>query len=188
LLFVSPLFRLFITLNSHDHWPTYYLTPCRIDLLAAGTLLAIAERKLSLPQFLRASRYGLGLSLFSLLIFLVLSRVDPTFRTGANSILFNTAGYSLVLVMMMGFLAYLIPRGHGFLGRTLSWKPFVYLGVISYGLYMYHELVLERAGHLGFGARLTAGIALVATILVASASWHLIEKPLQRFKTARKVA
>ncbi len=159
---VSPLFRIFITLHSTDHWPTYYLTPCRVDLLAAGTLLAIAERNLSTSHFLRASKHGVTLSLLSLLIFSLLSLADPTFRTGANSIIFNTFGYSLVLLMMMGFLAFLIPRQHGLLGRALSWKPFVYLGVISYGLYMYHEIVLQ---HVRNGINLSRIFLIVQGLL-----------------------
>lgn len=70
------------------------------------------------------------------------------------------------------------------LGRMLNWRWVSYLGVISYSMYLYHP-VTE-----GIGRKLTrrlpaasafATIAIV--IIVASASYLIIEKPLQRLRS-----
>jgi peptidoglycan/LPS O-acetylase OafA/YrhL len=62
-----------------------------------------------------------------------------------------------------------------------------YLGTISYGLYLYHMIILrikldyaQRHG-LGRAAGLDL-LALVASFALAVASWHLIERPLLRLK------
>lgn len=81
--------------------------------------------------------------------------------------------------------------------RFLSFKPFAYLGKISYGLYLIHlttwelaEPLQEHSTFLREGApEWTYAILLIATIVLGSLSWHLYEKPcnsLKRFFSYRK--
>jgi peptidoglycan/LPS O-acetylase OafA/YrhL len=75
----------------------------------------------------------------------------------------------------------------GAVARVLAWRPMVWLGAISYGVYLWHWpifLVLngERTGWSGtplFGAR------CMATVVVAAASWWLIEQPIRRWQPVR---
>ncbi|MGA5463463.1 acyltransferase family protein [Mycobacterium sp. NPDC050041] len=72
----------------------------------------------------------------------------------------------------------------GPVARILAWSPLVWLGAISYGVYLWHWpvfLVLngERTGWSGwplFAAR------CAATLLVAALSWWLIEQPVRRWR------
>lgn len=73
--------------------------------------------------------------------------------------------------------------------RFLDWKPMQYLGKISYGLYVYHFPIVwfaTRIRDLGLTDQaakpLVAVIAFVATLLIASASYYLLEKPLLNLK------
>jgi peptidoglycan/LPS O-acetylase OafA/YrhL len=78
----------------------------------------------------------------------------------------------------------------------LEAKPLVYIGKISYGIYLYHlfvPLVLSWfATRLGVslpGSKF--GIFFVntaGTILLASLSWHVIEKPISIFKDKMKAS
>jgi peptidoglycan/LPS O-acetylase OafA/YrhL len=71
-------------------------------------------------------------------------------------------------------------------------KPFIYLGKISYGLYVYHVLWLGAAKHLPahFAGSLsplasqlwTMGIALAGTIVTGMLSYRYLESPFLRFK------
>ncbi len=68
------------------------------------------------------------------------------------------------------------------LGRALSWRPLVAVGLISYGLYLWHWPVFvwmspDRMGFSGWG--LTAARFAVAFGL-AYASYRLIERPIRR--------
>jgi peptidoglycan/LPS O-acetylase OafA/YrhL len=72
-------------------------------------------------------------------------------------------------------------------------KPLIYLGKISYGLYVYHVLCLDAAGHLVRhfpGCSVDSlptqvwvmAIALPGTIVVAALSYRYLESPFLRFK------
>jgi peptidoglycan/LPS O-acetylase OafA/YrhL len=69
----------------------------------------------------------------------------------------------------------------------LAFRPVAYLGKISYGLYVYHLLVIERdwLGYLPesylFRFREPYG-ELGLTIAIASASWRFFEQPINRLK------
>lgn len=69
------------------------------------------------------------------------------------------------------------------LAHHVSLRPLNYLGEISYGLYLWHLPILLL---LMAAAPQLKGIALLATVLgitvvCSSLSWHLVERPLNRF-------
>jgi peptidoglycan/LPS O-acetylase OafA/YrhL len=91
-----------------------------------------------------------------------------------------TASAFTFLVLISCFL-------NGSLWLKIS-APVRYLGVISYGIYLWHVIViltLKKFPDLSSGNRLI--LTLAFTIVLASASWHLIEKPLSRRVRANKV-
>jgi peptidoglycan/LPS O-acetylase OafA/YrhL len=75
------------------------------------------------------------------------------------------------------------------LGRLFALPPIVYLGRISYGLYLYHYVIrwylpqswLESYS-LPFQPYVTALVWSAATIAVAALSWHFFEAPINAFK------
>lgn len=67
-------------------------------------------------------------------------------------------------------------------GRVLQWRWIVYVGLMSYSLYLWHWPILVFA-KAAFGIRwgLEAQLAvLAASLAIGSASYHLIEQPSQR--------
>jgi peptidoglycan/LPS O-acetylase OafA/YrhL len=96
-------------------------------------------------------------------------------------------GYSL-LNYFFAVTLYMVAK-EGVFVRFLDWKPMQYLGKISYGLYVYHFPIIWFVGRirdLGLpeptAKALTALIAFPLTLLVAAASYHLMEKPLTDLK------
>jgi peptidoglycan/LPS O-acetylase OafA/YrhL len=75
-------------------------------------------------------------------------------------------------------------------GRVLELRPLLYLGQISYGLYVLHPLIIglarwtfHRLGRPYPNQPAVMFVILVAaTIVVAACSWHLYEKPLNDLK------
>jgi len=71
----------------------------------------------------------------------------------------------------------------GWLGKVLSWAPLRWLGVRSYGIYLWHWPViaitvgLYPRGSSSIGAHL---IDAVLPIGLAAASWHWLEEPILR--------
>ena len=80
------------------------------------------------------------------------------------------------------------PPREGAIRRFLGDRRLLYLGVISYGIYLWHNAAMEelvgRVGRdgtwLDFFAYLAAG--LVVAVVVASISWRLVERPTLRLK------
>lgn len=94
-----------------------------------------------------------------------------------------TREFSLPVVSVtLPFLILHAAFGRGFLVRALSAKWLVHLGVISYGLYLWHYPVLSALHSFGLNGVIGALIAATITYLAAAISYRLIEKPVLQFK------
>lgn len=74
------------------------------------------------------------------------------------------------------------------LSRALAWSPLRYIGRISYGMYLWHypfDLWITHANTGLYGMALL-GVRTVVTVVVATASYYLVEQPIRqgRFFTA----
>jgi peptidoglycan/LPS O-acetylase OafA/YrhL len=92
----------------------------------------------------------------------------------------------LIFVLLLGSL---VIREDHFARPILTLKPIARLGVISYGIYLYHLWVinivatsLDRLHPGGVNKGILFVLATIATIAVAEVSFRLIEQPLLRFK------
>jgi peptidoglycan/LPS O-acetylase OafA/YrhL len=81
----------------------------------------------------------------------------------------------------------------GFKGRTgkvLEYRPLLYLGKITYGIYIYHNLVplvlVPIFDSFDIPLRVPSFsifiLSSLVTIVLAAISWHLIELPINRLK------
>lgn len=73
-------------------------------------------------------------------------------------------------------------QANGWLRRALAVRPIVWLGTISYGIYLWHQPLLDKlAPHLmNDGELFTGVIVAAATIVVATLSYYVVERPVQR--------
>lgn len=93
--------------------------------------------------------------------------------------------------ILFAWLVYAAATGfRGVPGKILAAAPIVYLGRISYGIYVYHPLVpaaiTKIARRLGVALPASVGVnALIFaafTILAATISWYVLEKPMNQLK------
>lgn len=69
----------------------------------------------------------------------------------------------------------------GVIRRGLRARPVAYVGVVSYGMYLWHTSIIDEvARHDSMSAGLQVFVALVVTVIVASASWYGLERPILR--------
>lgn len=141
--------------------------PMVADSLAVGCLLA------SLQPWLLKQRWYLQLfrpawSISILALILVLNRYSGyTIVT-----IFGTTIINLAIGILIHRCVY---YAHSPSGRILNWKPLAFVGVLSYSLYLWQQLFLNRAS----GAWINAFPQnIVFVVCAALASYFLLEKPL----------
>ncbi len=161
-----------------------------IDEFAMGGLLALEWRRPS-AGFVRALPFIYAVCLALTLAHVSWWIVAPT--APASLLAMSPVFRSAVAGTVMGFLGLLHTRPElGRWAQLLSWTPLVYVGRVSYGVYLVHYFVpgllewahIQRTAPLEtVGQRLVwIGTVFAVSILIASASWFLIEKPLGRLK------
>lgn len=173
-----------------------YWLPANLDYFALGMGLAVASAWLArceaTPRFAEiAGRAPIVWWVLALVSFVALSkglglpvglaRVDG-WKAYARQFLYGATAFFVLLPAVFG------PQDRGLVRRFLRWEPVVYLGLVSYGVYLWHQTWIERAVRwtgspifrASFPAVLTAGLAW--TLVTASFSWFVLERPLLRMR------
>jgi peptidoglycan/LPS O-acetylase OafA/YrhL len=186
LIAVGPLYRGWaVSREWGDIW-TYCTTPGCFDTLGAGALLALLLHDPS-----SAKGVDRGLRLFALPGGLAaLALLSVLYRRGLhwpNEVLLDVA-----LALVFSWLVRGAARGfRGMAGWVFEARPILYLGAISYGIYVYHAFLpeflpaLERSLASGLGLatsqfgwlQRTAYVACLIGVPVLS--WHFLEKPIR---------
>ena len=86
----------------------------------------------------------------------------------------------LAVVAILG----LVDSRH-WLSRVLSLPPIVYIGDISYGIYLWHVPVITGAGLTLEPGILRLTVQLVLPFVLAAASYRYFEMPIRRYVRAR---
>ena len=163
-------------------YPLFWLStqlPGTLDQFAAGVLLARLVRGGGLDR----------ISQFGRLQAVAITVVPATLMMAATFVFFwPNAGFwdvpSMILFWRtfaaLSFASVLLAActmNFRWMARWMA--PFGYLGTVSYGLYLWHLLVIESVKRLEWvdGPR-ALPVVLVLTFLLAAGSWHLFEKSL----------
>jgi peptidoglycan/LPS O-acetylase OafA/YrhL len=178
LLLVAPLLRFAATSTFPWRWQIYSLTIFRMDLLAAGALVALAwHHHRALIE--RVGMYGLLLACAMAVPLIALSRF-AWFQPAAETIAANVWLYEMVLIACAGALVWALS---GRVVHVLRWGPLRYMGRISYAFYLVHTMVLllvrRHLHHYSIGN----ATAFVVAVLFSAASWHLMEHPILAART-----
>jgi peptidoglycan/LPS O-acetylase OafA/YrhL len=101
---------------------------------------------------------------------------------------------TLVALGLIVPAAFAWQRG-GAIRRALAWRPLLFVGLVSYGVYLWHLAVVNKTAHgisgwltdtlgLGVNARFAVLFALGAAgaTAIASASYYLVERPALSLK------
>jgi peptidoglycan/LPS O-acetylase OafA/YrhL len=178
-ILMAPLARGILSPINSD--AVYRLTICRTDLLGLGALIAWID--LHDPTWLaRYRNYFLAAGGVAVAVFTALSLALPTFELEQRSTLYSTLGFSLEAATFTCVLVIVRLENSGPLYRLLRFPPLEFLGRISYMAYLCHVLCLHLVKRLELSGPLTVALGLTATIAFSSASWYLMEQPLQRLR------
>ena len=163
----------------------YFGTDTRVQALlvgaAASALLVGDWSSLNRYSTLLRSRWAGWVAQVLPVIGLGMLAAAAHFATGS---VWEFRGGLLIVVAVAAVLvvAPVALQQRGLVARVLAVPPLVWLGMISYGVYLWHWPIFlavngERTGLTGMPL---FAIRAVATVAVAAASWWLVEQPIRR--------
>jgi peptidoglycan/LPS O-acetylase OafA/YrhL len=147
----------------------FYLAPFRAWELALGALLSIKFIPAPATEGRKNACGAVGMLLLCGAIFLGSSSAPLLLMTSLASI-----GATLVIASSEG--------GISAVGRLLSLRPVVFVGLISYSLYLWHWplIVFQRTDGLLAGSGAMTKLTLIAGLIaIAWLSWKFVELPFR---------
>jgi peptidoglycan/LPS O-acetylase OafA/YrhL len=200
LYLASVAFRLALLAAGWDH-PQFTWLPAWLDVFALGMGLAVAsawaERQDREPRIFRlAGRHpglcwaGAGAALLAVSAIGLPRQLAPITaeRRLLGQFLYGLMAVALLLPAAFG------PQAEGWVRRLLRARVLAGLGIVSYGIYLWHLAFVERAvtwtGGRPFAASLlpVLVVGLAASVVVAWASYVVIEKPVVRARRRTSAA
>ncbi len=156
----------------HDRSGTFYLVHTRAWELFLGAMIALGAFSAPLDRWRRELLGAVGLALIVGSVFLIHSSMP---FPGALAL---PPCLGAAMVILSG------RDGPSVVRRALSLKPLVFVGLISYSLYLWHwpitVLQQNNALLLDGGSERTRKLAIiVVSLVVAALSWRFIEQPFR---------
>ncbi|GAA0413078.1 acyltransferase family protein [Cocleimonas flava] len=150
----------------------FFMLPTRLWELAIGALIALyllkANTAFQPQKWVRETFGAIGLFMIAYAVFMF----DETTPFPSVYTLVPTVGAGLVILFATSTTV---------VGRFLSTKLFVGVGLISYSIYLWHQPLLAFARHGSFDKPSTLVLFALVTLSIPLAylSWRFIEKPFR---------
>ncbi len=160
-----------------------YLAPCRMDALLLGVLAACAvrdaacwERLVAHKAVVAAASIASGAGVLEMI----------HLRLGPHSFAMASFGYTLIALFYLSLLLLAVSQS-GFVSRLFRFRGLTELGILAYGLYLFHMPVIglvyglagkrtpELTGLATFALTALGGLLLFAVMRL---SWLYFEKPM----------
>jgi peptidoglycan/LPS O-acetylase OafA/YrhL len=163
-----------LSLYLSDKYPSksyYFLTSRIFEFMIGGCLIVFNHAQLKLKQS-TASILG------------VLSLVAIIYCATRTNIVLGYPDYHAVIVSIATALLILVGTStNGIASRILSLPPLVFVGSISYSLYLWHWPIFATGRYLGLTENtLFTIICFVVTFVAAYLSYIFIEKPCRKIR------
>jgi peptidoglycan/LPS O-acetylase OafA/YrhL len=188
LILLVPLFRIFFYLY-HPNIFQFVLLPCRADALLLGVLCAFLLRNEPTRNWLEANQPRL-FQMFAILALGVTYLASITQGKDifyiANLFEMTSWGYTWLASFYACLLLIIVTAKNGMLVGIMRLPRLRNLGIIAYGVYLIH-MVINAVAHGLVGKEpiinnlsdgLMTFVALIASLFLATLSWHFFEKPL----------
>ncbi|TAL61834.1 MAG: acyltransferase [Legionella sp.] len=154
----------------------YYQLSCRLFEFLIGSCVALLPNK----EY-RLNRYFLFIiGAMALIAIIYIASLTQVIRGYPNNYAFVVCLATAVLIAQGRFYPEQV------LSRCLSFKPLVFVGVLSYSLYIWHWVVFSLLRYQSVAETpLVLIIAYLLIFVIAYLSWKYLEKPARQFKTLK---
>ncbi len=169
----------------------YYGTDTRAQALFVGDALAgimfAIGRDFTGSRFRPGRRRHAGGALWPMLLLGVAGTAGAAalvffcLRVDGQSTWLYRGGFALVALSVAAVIASIVLQPRSWLARLVSARPLVALGVISYGVYLWHwpVIVALTQARTGLSGASLLSLRLAVTLVVSLLSFHLIERPIR---------
>lgn len=160
----------------------YYMPWTRAYELLAGALVAVLlARRTGTPSTAEPRRWTGWLIMVGLgLVFLVAATYS--IYTDSRVLTWESPLVAALTALLLVHLAEVRTSG---VGALLAWAPLVWIGKVSYGIYLFHYPVLWVLRDHGIGtehASVAFVLGLGISTVLAAASFYVVEQPVLRLK------
>ncbi len=159
-----------------NHSFAYYMLPTRVWELVAGAMVAfLVHSGFRTKSFVNELMALIGI-LIIILSFIFVSESDPVPGLAAVPVIIGVA------LLILSGISY-----QTFVGRMLSMKILVSIGLVSYSAYLWHWPVLAYLRYNLIHIDVSMAIAVIIfTFIMATISYFFIETPLRRNNLSTK--
>ena len=155
---------------------TYYGMDTRADALLIGCATAM----LVSWGFLRAQN-------LKPLVFGAIALISTLLvATDYASAFMHLGGFALLATAAAVILVWVVLAPSSYLRGFLEYRPFVWVGRISYGLYLWHYPIFKASSLLRLAWPLHLLVALSLTLAVTCLSYYLVERPALKLKRRKR--
>lgn len=179
----SAVWRAYLSMKGASIDRTYNGTDVRLDSLAVGAILALNFNAIWLQRWLRF--FSQAWVIWLLILTLAVGMFTVDYRESSWYVWQQPCYLLISLALIMGLLQ--SPKNFG-LKIVFQNSVIVYLGTICYGIYLWHYPVLIAGSEIfhlnNWNKVLFCG---VTTIILATVSYFLIERPVLRSKSDASV-
>lgn len=157
-----------MSFGEYSRWFSYALTPCCFDCFGVGAVLAYMRKykPVELKRILRLNYVFISMLALSAAVFFTV-----------DELILPRLLFSIFAFWLIGKASY-----RRFNGWLLENKLVVYLGKITYGLYIYHYFMPYIFEQVGIKGMQYAPLYFITTVAVASISWYMFERPINNLK------
>ncbi|UTA66688.1 acyltransferase [Emticicia sp. 21SJ11W-3] len=158
-----------------DNYEINVFTFTRLDQLSLGCILAILESKGYLNA--KARSWFLALTALGAIAVALCSRLDYFYLN-----VFKHNAYGLLYMGLTGYC--IAEQSATVVNRFLNSGLMQYLGKISYGIYVWHRLVMLLHSHYFNPGNMAFDFLLICvlTVMVSSISFYVLESPFLKLK------
>lgn len=176
---ISWFFRVYLLLNDASPERLYNGLDTRADGLMIGCFIGILAGSGCFTDNVRRMLKKIliiitPVSMFCLFIFsFFLNWKDPKMFA---------FGFIIVEIFAAILILDVIVGRQNFIRKILSMRWLVWIGSISYGLYLWHYPVFRSMRAMGFNLSITMTLGIGITFLIATVSYYFMERPILKIK------